>query len=402
MRGEPVVYGGKLMDDTYGNFQEEMDMINKAFCEIMIEGDATGKIFTFPIPTYNITKDFDWESEVADKIFDMTAKYGIPYFQNFINSSLKPEDIRSMCCRLQLRLDELHNKTGGLFGAGDSTGSIGVVTINLPRIGYESKTEKQFFKRLDDLMEYAKTSLEIKRMVIEKNIENNLLPYTKRYLGTMEHHFSTIGVVGGHECCLNFLNKGIETKEGKEFIIKVLDYMLEKLKDFQEETGNLYNLEATPAEGTGYRLAKIDKSKYSEIITAGDGTPYYTNSTLLPVGYTDDVFNALDHQDELQCKYTSGTVFHVFLGEALNDGFSAKTLVKRMVEKYHLPYISITPTFSICRQHGYIKGEHLECPTCGEYTNVYSRVVGYFRPVQNWNKGKRKEFNERKTYKIGG
>ena len=400
MRDEPAIVGGKLMDFTYGELQKEMDLINKAFIEVMMEGDANGRPFTFPIPTYNITKDFDWDSENSNLLFEMTAKYGLPYFQNFINSDLNPGDVRSMCCRLQLNLKELRAKTGGLFGSGECTGSIGVVTLNMPRIGYLSKTKEEFFERVAKLMELAKESLEIKRKVVNRNMENGLLPYTKRYLGTLDNHFSTIGLVGMNEALLNFMGKDIGTEEGRKFAVEVLKFMREKLKEFQEETGHIYNLEATPAEGTSYRLARIDKEKYPDIITAGEDEPYYTNSTQLPVGYTDDIFEALDLQDELQTLYTGGTVLHGFLGEELDNPESCKLLVRRIAENYRLPYYTITPTFSICKTHGYIPGEHFTCPKCGEPTEVYSRVVGYFRPVQNWNKGKKEEFKQRLEFNV--
>jgi ribonucleoside-triphosphate reductase len=363
MKDQRAIVGGKRIDSTYKEFQEEMEMINKAFMEIMMEGDMDHRIFTFPIPTYNITRDFDWESENAKLLFEMTSKYGTPYFQNFINSSLRPGDVRSMCCRLQLDIRELKNKTGGLFGAGEQTGSIGVVTINLPRIGYTSKTEDEFFKRLEYLMELAKESLEIKRKEVTKNMNNGLLPYSRRYLGTLANHFSTIGINGMHECCLNFIGQGIETKEGRKFAIKVLDFMRKKLQDFQQETGDIYNLEATPAEGTSYRLAKHDKKRYPGIITSGtEKNPYYTNSSQLPVNYTTDIFEALKHQDELQCKYTGGTVLHGFVGEKISDWKVCRELVKKIAYNFRLPYFTITPTFSICPVHGYISGEHQTCP----------------------------------------
>ena len=365
MKNEKAIVGGKRTEKTYSEFQEEMDLINKAFMEIMMEGDMDHRIFTFPIPTYNITRDFDWDTENARLLFEMTSKYGTPYFQNFINSSLKPGDVRSMCCRLQLDVRKLRSKTGGLFGSGEQTGSIGVVTMNLPKIGYESKTEDQFFKRLGQLMELAKQSLEIKRKEVTKNMNYGLLPYSKRYLGTLANHFSTIGLNGMHECCLNFLgkDKGINTKEGKEFAIKILDFMRKKLADFQEETGNIYNLEATPAEGTSYRLAKHDKKRYPGIITSGtDEAPYYTNSSQLPVNHTTDIFEALKHQDELQTKYSGGTVLHGFVGEKISDWKTCRELVKKIAYNFKLPYFTITPTFSICPVHGYIPGEHHTCP----------------------------------------
>jgi anaerobic ribonucleoside-triphosphate reductase len=363
MKEQNVIMGGKKTEKTYKDFQKEMDMINKSFMEIMMEGDMDHRIFTFPIPTYNVTRDFDWESENAKLLFEMTSKYGTPYFQNFINSSLKPGDVRSMCCRLRLDIRELKNKTGGLFGAGEQTGSIGVVTLNLPRIGYTSKTEEEFFKRMEYLMELAKESLEIKRKEVTKNMNNGLLPYSRRYLGTLANHFSTIGINGMHECCLNFVGHGIETKEGKQFAIKVLEFMRNKLQDFQQETGNIYNLEATPGEGTSYRLAKHDRKQYPGIITSGtDKNPYYTNSSQLPVNYTSDIFEALKQQDELQCKYTGGTVLHGFIGEKISDWKVCRELVKKIAYNFRLPYFTITPTFSICPVHGYISGEHHTCP----------------------------------------
>ena len=362
MRDKPVIYGGKLLKETYGDYQDEMDLINKAFLEIMMEGDAEGRIFTFPIPTYNITKDFDWKADNADLLFQMTAKYGIPYFQNFINSDLDPSDVRSMCCRLQLDLRELRNKTGGLFGAGESTGSVGVVTVNLPRLGYLARNEDSYFENLDKLMVLAKGSLEIKRKEVQENIERGLLPYTKRYLGNLEHHFSTIGLVGMHESCKNFLGEGIETQGGKKFAEKVMDYMRGRISDFQEDTGNIYNLEATPAEGTAYRLARIDKKEFPDIYTQGRDAPYYTNSTLLPADHTNDLFEVLNHQDSLQRKYTGGTVLHCYLGERIESIEATKKLVRRVAENYRLPYFSVTPTFTICPKHGYIPGEHHKCP----------------------------------------
>jgi ribonucleoside-triphosphate reductase len=402
LKNDPVIIGGKLQETTYSDYQKEMDMINRAFIEVAIEGDNVGRVFTFPIPTYNITKDFNWDSSNANLLFEMTAKYGLPYFQNFINSELKPTDVRSMCCRLQMNLNQLRAKTGGLFGSGESTGSVGVVTINMPRIGYLAKTKKDFFDRLTEIMNLAKESLEIKRKVVTHNLNNGLFPYTKRYLGNLDHHFSTIGPMGMNEACLNFLgkDKGIASKEGKEFSLEVLDFMREKLKEFQKETGNIYNLEATPAEGTSYRLAKIDKKEYPKIITAGEKIPYYTNSTHLPASYTDDIFEALDFQDELQCKYTGGTVFHGFVGEKMPSVEATKKLVKRIAENYRLPYFTITPTFSICPNHGYISGEHFKCSQCKKECEVYSRVVGYIRPIQQWNAGKQEEFKNRKEYKV--
>ncbi len=409
-----VVIGGKIQDATYGEFQEEMNMFNKALFEVMTEGDAKGRVFTFPIPTYNITKDFDWSNPVLDGLWEMTAKYGIPYFSNFVNSDMNPEDARSMCCRLRLDNRELRKRGGGLFGSNPLTGSIGVVTINMPRIGYLSKNEDEFFQRLERLMELAKESLEIKRKVLENLTERGLYPYSKFYLRTIKqafgeywkNHFSTIGLIGMNEACLNLLGENIASKRGLEFTKKVMDFMRSKLQEFQDETGNIYNLEATPAEGTSYRLAKMDKERYPDIIVANEdeyrngAEPFYTNSTQLPVNYTSDVFEALDLQDELQSKYTGGTVLHIFAGERVNNSESIKMLVKRICEKYHLPYFTFTPTFSICPTHGYIAGEHFTCPKCGAKTEVYSRVVGYLRPVSQWNKGKSEEFKLRRTFEI--
>ena len=375
IKDQPVLYGGEyLHDEKYSDYQKWMDLINKAFIEVMIKGDMDGRIFTFPIPTYNITNDFDWNSENANLLFEMTAKYGTPYFQNFVNSSLKPSDVRSMCCRLQLDLRDLKSKTGGLFGSGEKTGSIGVVTINMPRIGFLSKrnwqekslnqeqAERAFFEKLDELLYLAKESLEIKRKEVNRNMEAGLLPWSKRYLGNLNSHFATIGLVGMHECCLNFLGDGINTDKGRQFALKVLDHFRKQLTAFQEETGHLYNLEATPAEGTAHRLARIDKKYFPEIVVAGDKSPYYSNSTNLPVDHTDDIFETLAHQDELQTKYTGGTVVHVFIGERMESAEACKKLVRKIAEQFRLPYFTITPTFSICPVHGYIKGEHHVCP----------------------------------------
>ncbi|MBA7709634.1 hypothetical protein ES703_118555 [subsurface metagenome] len=411
---EHVIIGGKIQNAQYGEFQKEIDLFNKVFAEVMTEGDAKGRVFTFPIPTYNITKDFDWDNPVLEPIWNMTSKYGTPYFANFINSDMKPEDARSMCCHLRIDQRELRKRGGGFFAANPLTGSIGVVTINMPRIGYFSKTKKEFLNRLSEKMDLAKKSLEIKRKILERFTENNLYPFAKYYLNSIKkrfggywrNHFSTIGLIGMNEACLNFLGKDITTKEGREFSIRVLDFMREKLMDYQNETDNIYNLEATPGEGATFRLAKTDKEKFPYIICANEedfkngAAPYYTNSTQLPVGYTDDIFEALDLQDELQTKYTGGTVFHGFVGEKLPDGESSKILVKKIAENYRLPYFTITPTFSICQQHGYISGEHETCPECGATTEVYSRVVGYIRPVSQWNRGKRSEFKDRKTFKL--
>ncbi len=401
LKDQSVTIGGKVIPSTYGDYQNEIDLINKALIEVMTEGDAKGRVFTFPIPTYNITKDFNWDSEIADRLFEMTAKYGLPYFQNFVNSDLRPGDIRAMCCRLQLNMKELmKNVTGGLFGSGESTGSVGVVTINLPRIAFLHKTEEKFHERLEQMMYLAMRSLEIKRKTVDTNMDRWLLPYTKRYLGTLNHHFSTIGIVGMNEACLNFVGKDISTKEGQKFAIDTLKFMREKLTDFQQHTGHIFNLEATPAEGTSYRFAKKDKEKYPQIITAGEKEPYYTNSTYLPVNYTDDLAFALKHQEPLQNLYTGGTVFHTFLGESM-EGRQAMMLVKKICSGYRIPYLTLTPTFSICHDHGYIKGEVQKCPTCNRQTEIYSRVVGYLRPISDWNKGKQEEYKDRKTYAIG-
>ena len=399
MKDKYPMIGGKKLSFTYGECQKEMDLLNKVFIEVMTEGDANGRVFTFPIPTYNITKDFNWNNENAQLLFSMTAKYGIPYFQNFVNSDLNPGDVRSMCCRLQLDLRELRLRGGGLFGSAEMTGSIGVVTLNMARIGYLSKNKDEFIRHVDRLMEHAKTSLEIKRKVVQENIDKGLLPFTKRYLPFLKNHFSTIGLNGLNEACLNFLGCDISTRAGKKFGIFVLDHMRNKLSDFQEETGNFYNLEATPAEGTTYRFAKEDKLRFPEIIQAGtEDAPYYTNSSHLPVGYTDDPFFALEHQDELQKKYTGGTVLHMFLGERLNEWKACRNFVKKIAENFHLPYYTVTPTFSICKSHGYLNGEIKKCPTCKESCEIWSRVMGYFRPVDQWNKGKKSEYKERVEY----
>lgn len=406
MESMPAIVGGKDMDFTYGDCKAEMDMINKAFIEIMIEGDANGRGFQYPIPTYSITRDFDWsETENNKLLFEMTSKYGTPYFSNYINSDMEPSDVRSMCCRLRLDLRELRKKSGGFFGSGESTGSVGVVTINMPRIAYLSADKAEFYRRLDHMMDVAARSLSIKRTVITKLLNEGLYPYTKRYLGTFENHFSTIGLIGMNEACLNarWIRKDLTETEAQDFTKEVLNHMRERLSDYQEQYGDLYNLEATPAESTTYRLAKHDKRRYPDIITAGgdDGAPYYTNSSHLPVGYTEDVFSALDIQDELQTLYTSGTVFHAFLGEKLPDWKAAANLVRKIAMNYKLPYYTLSPTYSICKQHGYLAGEHYECPHCGEKTEVYSRITGYYRPVQNWNDGKAHEFKDRRTYNIG-
>ena len=405
LRDLPAIVGGKERDFTYGDCQKEMDMVNKAFIEIMTEGDANGRGFQYPIPTYSITKDFDWsETENNRLLFEMTAKYGTPYFSNYINSDMEPSDVRSMCCRLRLDLRELRKKSGGFFGSGESTGSVGVVTINMPRIAYLSKTEDEFYQRLDRMVDIAARSLKTKRTVITKLLDAGLYPYTKYYLGTFENHFSTIGLVGMNEACLNarWLHKDLTDPEALEFTKAVLNHMRERLSDYQEKYGDLYNLEATPAESTSYRLAKHDRNRYPEIITANmNGTPYYTNSSHLPVGYTEDIFSALDIQDDLQTLYTSGTVFHAFLGEKLPDWRAAADLVRKIAENYKLPYYTMSPTYSVCHDHGYITGEHFTCPKCGKDTEVWSRITGYYRPVQNWNDGKVQEFKDRKEYNIG-
>lgn len=400
-----ALVGGKEMDFKYKDCVKEMAMVNKAFIEIMIEGDANGRGFQYPIPTYSITRDFDWsETENNKLLFEMTAKYGTPYFSNYINSDMEPSDVRSMCCRLRLDLRELRKKSGGFFGSGESTGSVGVVTINMPRIAYLAENEEDFFKRLTRLMDISARSLKIKRTVITKLLDGGLYPYTKKYLGTFNNHFSTIGLIGMNEVGLNakWLRKDMTHKETQEFTKKVLTFMREKLSDYQEEYGDLYNLEATPAESTTYRLAKHDKKRYPDIITASENgkTPYYTNSSHLPVGFSSDIFDALDIQDELQTLYTSGTVFHAFLGEKLPDWRAAANLVRKIAENYKLPYYTMSPTYSVCRNHGYLAGEHFKCPVCGENAEVYSRITGYYRPVQNWNDGKREEYEERKEYDI--
>ena len=399
------IIGGKEVDFKYKDCKKEMDMVNKAFIEIMIEGDANGRGFQYPIPTYSITRDFDWsENENNKLLFEMTAKYGTPYFSNYINSDMEPSDVRSMCCRLRLDLRELRKKSGGFFGSGESTGSVGVVTINLPRIAYLAKDKEDFYKRLDHMMDISARSLKVKRQVITKLLEQGLYPYTKRYLGTFDNHFSTIGLVGMNEAGMNanWLRKDLTHEETQAFAKEVLNHMREKLSDYQELYGDLYNLEATPAESTSYRLAKHDKERYPDIITANEacGTPYYTNSSHLPVGYTADVFDALDVQDELQTLYTSGTVFHAFLGEKLPDWQAAAKLVRTIAENYKLPYYTISPTYSVCREHGYLNGEHFTCPVCGGKAEVYSRITGYYRPVQNWNDGKAQEYKDRVEYDI--
>lgn len=401
MKDKQPIIGGEVMSFTYGDCKAEMDMLNKAYIEVMTEGDYRGRIFTFPIPTYNITRDFDWDTENARLLFTMTAKFGTPYFQNFINSSLNPSDVRSMCCRLQLDLRELRARGGGLFGSGEMTGSVGVVTINLPRIGYLSDTRQEFFERLERLMDIAKESLEVKRKVVAENIERGLLPFTKRWLPSLHNHFSTIGINGMNEACLNLLGKDIASAEGRAFALETLEFMRKKLADYQEETGNLYNLEATPAEGTTYRFAKEDRKRFPDIIQQGTpNAPYYTNSTHLPVGYTEDPLAALDHQDDLQAKYTGGTVLHLFLGERVKNWETTRDFVKKVAYSYRLPYFTLTPTFSICPTHGYLVGEQKTCPTCEATCEVWSRIVGYFRPVSEWNAGKKVEYVDRVEYRI--
>lgn len=408
LREQNVIIGGKVMPETYGDFQPEMDMLNQAFCDVMMEGDRKGRVFTFPIPTINVTKEFDWNSPVVNKIMDITCKYGIPYFSNYVSSDLSPEDALSMCCRLRLDTSELRKRGGGLFGSNPLTGSIGVVTINLPRLAYLSKSKSEYFGRLWRLMQIARNSLEIKRKTIEEQTENGMYPYSANYLRNVKertgsywfNHFNTIGLIGMNEACLNFLGKDITTEEGQAFAKETLDYMRDKITEFQQETGHVYNLEATPAEGTSYSLARLDREKYPDIITAGEKTPYYTNSSQLPVGFTDDIFETLDMQDELQCKYTGGTVLHLYLGEQIRDVEVAKKLLQKAFGHYRLPYISLTPTFSVCPEHGYISGEVYSCPDCGEDTEVWSRVVGYLRPVQNFHKGKQEEWRQRVKYQI--
>jgi len=412
LRDEAVIIGGEAQEQTYGEFQAEMDMFNKAFCEVMLEGDANGRVFSFPIPTINVTKELDWNSPVMDSVMAMTCKYGIPYFANFINSDLNPDDAVSMCCRLRLDVSELKKRGGGLFGANPLTGSIGVVTINLPRLGYKSETEEEFFEGLARLSDFAKNSLEIKRKVVEEQTVNGLYPYSAFYLkgvkektgGYWSNHFSTIGIVGMNECILNakFLKAdgGIESKIGNAFAIKIMHFMREKMLAYQAETGHIYNLEATPAEGVSPRLAIIDKKRYPDIITAGGNTPYYTNSTQLPVTFTDDIFKAVKLQDELQSLYTGGTVLHLYTGEKLEDKEAIKNLIQKIFKNNKMPYISITPTFSICPEHGYLAGEQWKCPTCSAETEVWSRVVGFLRPVQDYNAGKTTEYKERVKYKV--
>ncbi len=406
LRDQKVIIGGAVMEECYGDFQAEMDLLNTAFCDVMMEGDKQGRVFTFPIPTINVTNEFQWDSPVVDKFMEITCKYGIPYFSNYVNSDLSPEDALSMCCRLRLDTKELRKRGGGLFGSNPLTGSIGVVTLNLPRAAYLARDKEDYKARLRKLVDIAKNSLEIKRKTIEEQTANGMYPYSAHYLEDVKartgsywyNHFNTIGLVGMNEACLNFLGKDLTTPEGQAFGLETLDYLRELISAIQEETGHFYNLEATPAEGTSYRLAQLDKDRYPEIITAGEEVPYYTNSTQLPVGFTDDIFETLDLQDELQCKYTGGTVLHLYLGEQIRDIEVAKKLLRRAFQNYKLPYLSLTPTFSVCPEHGYISGEHFTCPTCGHEAEVWTRVVGYLRPVQNFHKGKAEEYRLRKKY----
>ncbi|MCX8150142.1 MAG: ribonucleoside triphosphate reductase [Candidatus Bathyarchaeota archaeon] len=413
MKNEGVIFNGKITEDTYGDMSKEMEMLNTAFAEVLQQGDAKGRVFTFPIPTYNITKEFNWDSPVSQKVFEVTAKYGVPYFSNFVNSDMKPEDVRSMCCRLRIDNRELRKRGGGFFGANPLTGSIGVVTLNMPRIGYLAKDEDEFFHRLEQKMEVAKSSLVIKRKALEAFTDNGLYPYSRRYLRNIKqshgkywkNHFSTIGLVGINEAIVNLLGVNIASKEGADFAVKTLTFMREKLVEFQNETGDIYNLEATPAEGTSYRLARIDKRRYPDIIVANQhqvvnnhAEPFYTNSSQLPVDFEGDLFDALEHQERLQPLYTGGTVFHIFLGERLYSWKSAAELIKKVSNSSRLPYFTLTPTFSICPNHGYTSGEHKQCPVCGAQSEVYSRVVGYLRPVDQWNNGKQAEFAIRKTF----
>jgi len=400
MRDQPAIVGGQPLDTTYGDYQHEMDMINKAFLEVLIEGDADGRGFSYPIPTYNITENFNWDSENARLLFKMTGKYGTPYFQNFLNSSLNPGDVSSMCCRLLLDKRELRNRGGGLFGADEFTGSIGVVTINLPRIGYRSSSKEEYFRHLDHYMDLARDSLEVKRQVISRLMDQGLFPYTQRYLRHWNNHFSTIGLIGMNESTLNFMQKDMTHPDARQFAKEVLTHMRERLVKYQEAPGHLFIRDATPGERTSYTLAKIDHEKFPRMVIPGGDTPFYTNSTQLPVNATDDLFDALDMQDEVQKLYTGGTVFHAFIGESIDDPEVCAKLVRKIAQSYHIPYFTLSPTFSICRQHGYLKGEHFNCPRCGEETEVYSRIVGYYRPVQHWNPGKKSEFNHRKLFKV--
>jgi ribonucleoside-triphosphate reductase len=406
LRDQAVIVGGQVMPDKYGDFQEEMDLLNRAFCDAMMEGDSKGRVFTFPIPTLNITPDFDWDSASFESFMVITAKYGIPYFANYVNSDLSPEDAVSMCCRLRLDTAELRKRGGGLFGSNPLTGSVGVVTINLPRIGYKARSPEDFKARLSELVKTARTALELKRKVVEAQTDNGLYPYSAHYLRNIKqrtgeywhNHFSTIGIVGMNEALQNFMGVDIADPAGRIFALEIMDFLRDELRRIQDQTGHVYNLEATPAEGTAYRLARLDRQRYPDIIASGVDTPYYTNSTQLPVGYTEDIFEAVDLQDELQSLYTGGTVLHLYLGEAVENPQLCKRLLKTVFSRYKLPYLSITPTFSICHQHGYISGEHFQCPTCRSETEVWSRVTGYLRPVQNYNKGKKAEYFERRKY----
>lgn len=410
LKDQAVIIGGKMMAETYGEFQAEMDLLNQAFCDVMMEGDSKGRVFTFPIPTINITKDFDWDSPVADKFMEITCKYGIPYFSNYVNSDLSPEDALSMCCRLRLNTSELRKRGGGLFGSNPLTGSIGVVTVNLPRLAFIAKSESEFRTRLWQQIQLAKSSLETKRKVIERQTSKGLYPYSANYLKDVQqktgsywyNHFNTIGLIGMNEACQNLLGRDVDltTADGQAFAIRTLNYMRDTIMEIQDETGHYYNLEATPAEGTSYRLAKLDRERYPAIITSGENIPYYTNSSQLPVGFTDDIFETLDLQDELQSLYTGGTVLHLYLGEEIKDRQAAKRLLQKAFNQYKLPYLSLTPSFSVCNDHGYIAGEHYTCPHCGKNAEVWSRVVGYLRPVQNFNKGKKEEYALRKKYVI--
>lgn len=408
LKNEYVLYGGEYQEDTYSDFQEEMNIFNKAFCDVMLEGDKKGRVFTFPIPTINVTDDFDWDSEVTNKFMDITCRYGIPYFSNYVNSDLSPDDAVSMCCRLRLDTTELRKRGGGLFGSNPMTGSIGVFTINLPRIGYLAKTKEEFKSRLWRMIHIGKSSLEIKRKVIEDQTEHGLYPYCAYYLRDIKkrtgkywyNHFNTIGIIGMNEAIQNFIGTDLTSKDGQDFALEMMHYMRSVLKDIQDETGNYYNLEASPAEGACYRLAKLDKESYPDIISAGNEIPYYTNSTQLPVGFTDDIFETLELQDDLQSLYTGGTVLHLYLGEKINNIETAKKLIQKTFTQYKLPYISLTPTFSICDEHGYIDGEYYNCPECGRSTEVWSRVTGYLRPVQKFNTGKKAEYLEREKYRI--
>jgi ribonucleoside-triphosphate reductase len=420
LKDQPVIIGGELKDEVYGEFQKELELFNKVFAEVMLEGDSQGSVFSFPIPTYNITPEFNWDHPAYEGIWQMASKYGIPYFSNFVNSDMKPDDVRSMCCRLRLDKRELQKRGGGLFGSNPLTGSVGVVTINLPKLGYEARSEEDFFHRLSRLMELARNSLELKRKVIERLTEQGLYPYSKFYLRQLyrkngaywDNHFSTIGIVGMNECCLNFMGRDLASDAGQAFAIRIMDYMRSELEVFQEKTGHIFNLEATPAEGTSYRLARIDKMQYPDLVVANEEScrqgaqPYYTNSTQMPVSYTDDLFMSLELQDELQIRYTGGTVFHTFLGESQLPTVSVKHLLRKVTNRYRLPYITLSPTFSICPDHGYIYGEHDKCPKCSAEglerdCTVFSRIVGYLRPVNQWNDGKREEFRDRKLFNLG-